>query len=145
MPTAQQIAQSGSEDSLQAAYFSELSKLSKLPGNELLHWVHAIPNGGARERSVASVLKVTGVKSGVWDVCLPWASDPYIGCYIEFKRADRLKEKSGGLSETQEAFGEAMLSNGYLLYVVYSWEDALEKTMRYFSRRTPKLGAIIHN
>jgi hypothetical protein len=143
MPTASQIARSGTEDSLQAAYFSELSKYSKQTGYELLHWVHSIPNGGTRAQSVASMLKATGVKSGVWDVHLPWAADPYVGCYIEFKKANRINEKHGGLSDTQVEFGKAALQGGYLLYVCYDWEDALTKTFEYFERRTPKKGTII--
>src|SRR5699024_10256580 len=52
-----------------------------------LRWLHAVPNGGARNIVVARKLKAEGVQRGVPDLCLPVPRGPYHGLYIELKRA----------------------------------------------------------
>src|SRR5699024_826416 len=51
-----------------------------------LRWLHAVPNGGARNIVVARKLKAEGVQRGVPDLCLPVPRGPYHGLYIELKR-----------------------------------------------------------
>lgn len=51
--------------------------------------LHAIPNGGKRDKAVAGKLKAEGVTPGVPDLCLPFSVQRgfgrYFGLYIEVK------------------------------------------------------------
>ena len=48
-----------------------------------LQWLHAIPNGGSRNKFEAGRMKGEGVKPGVYDLCLPCARKGYHGFYLE--------------------------------------------------------------
>lgn len=83
-----------------------------------LKWLHHIPNGGLRNRTVAAKLKAEGVKAGVVDYFLPWphemAADHrhhhchhYCGLYVELKAG---KNKP---TETQLEFMADMKEAGY--------------------------------
>lgn len=100
---------------------------------EQLRWLHAIPNGGDRDRRTAGQMVAEGVKSGVWDVFLPTPRGRYMGLYIEMKRPGREKEVNGGLSATQLAFGEMAHNNGYRCIVCYHWRQAAEKLNEYLT------------
>ena len=54
-------------------YYKELGR-----GDPRLEWIHAIPNGGLRNKATASNLKAEGVKSGVLDVFLPHNCSIYL-------------------------------------------------------------------
>lgn len=136
MITPEQIATSGSEDAEQAAFFQWCAlNIKQYPQ---LKWCHAIPNGGSRHIKEAMKLVATGVKSGVWDVFLPYPYkypysmvSCYHGLYIEMKRNSRQKEKNGGLSDEQLAFGEYARSVGYKCVVCYGWQEAVKAIMEY--------------
>lgn len=132
--TPDQISKSGTEDSIQAAYFASIRKLPQAK------WIHAIPNGGDRNIAVASMLKATGVRSGVWDVCIPFPSHDgrYCMAYIEFKRPKYRNALHGGLSPNQLEFGECMHARGSIrLKVCYDWRSALDFTCEYLGLNNP--------
>ena len=126
-----------SEHSHQVALFAALAEVEyKARQNgcealaEALHWIHAVPNGGARgsdekggdrlARIRGGQLKAEGVKSGVSDVDIPAARHGYHGFKIEMKAPGKLK----GESTEQKAYDAYLASEGYLYAVFDSWEDA---------------------
>ena len=73
-----------SESAEQSALFAWASQVSfSYPALRLLY---AIPNGGARNKITAAILKREGVRAGVPDICLPVPSGAYHALYIELKR-----------------------------------------------------------
>ena len=131
------LAKSGDEDGIQAAYMLAVKRAvdsGSLPPHA--RWIFAIPNGGQRDRVSANIMRVTGTKSGVWDVCIPFPSWDGKHClaFIEFKRLKHQSTKNGGLSDNQLEFGTTMhnQTNARLL-VAYSWSAALEFTKIYLT------------
>lgn len=129
------LARSGSEDGHQAALFCwAADNVGKYPQ---LRWLHAIPNGGERNKIEAGKLVATGSRSGIWDVFLPYAIDrliqeeSYHGLYIEMKKPNRRNHKNGGLSEEQLEFGKYAESAGYHCAVCYTWEEARDMIVNY--------------
>lgn len=92
---------------------------------EQLRWLHAIPNGGRRNKREAARLKAQGVRSGVWDVFLPVVWPPYSGLYIE------MKIKPNKLSALQTEFREHAEVNGYKCVVAFSWIEARDAIIEY--------------
>ena len=72
-----------SEHELQRSFFMWLSNYVLDCPNLTL--IHAIPNGGSRDKITASNLKAEGVKAGIPDVFIPIPNGKYHGMYIEFK------------------------------------------------------------
>lgn len=98
-----------------------------------LRWLHAIPNGGDRNRVVAANLKAEGVRSGVSDLFLPSARRGYHGFYIEMKNA------KGTESQAQIAFATHVASEGYLYLCAHSWHEAFRALMWYLDFQHHKL------
>ncbi len=136
--TPEQLAKSGTEQALQTAYFAALADLR--PQHPCLEWAHAIPNGGERNIAVASRMKASGARSGVWDVCLPFPRGGHPFAYIEFKVPAVRGHKNGGCSDEQVKFGNAMAAHGAFLRVVYGWEEALKATLDYLAMPAPGQG-----
>ncbi len=90
-----------------------------------LEWLHAIPNGGRRDKAEAAHLKRQGVKSGVPDLCLPVPRGKHHGLYIEMKVG---KNKPTG---NQLAWLLGLSRNGYAVKVCYSAREAREAIVRY--------------
>jgi hypothetical protein len=128
----EELAKNDSEEAHQTAFFAALVPL-RTQHPELL-WMHAIPNGGARDSITAGVLKKTGVRAGVWDCFLPVPSPLWHGLYIEFKRPARRKEKRQGLSDAQYAFGLFVHSRGYKTAVCFTWKEAIEAVKEYLEK-----------
>jgi hypothetical protein len=113
------LAKAGTEHAHQCALFCwAANNREKWPE---LEWMFAIPNGGERNKVVASRLKAEGVKSGVSDIMLPVARRGYLGFFIEMKEPKRGRE-----SEKQAEFGQFVKNNGYLYIVGYGWESAAQ-------------------
>jgi hypothetical protein len=127
-----ELAKNGTEEGHQTAFFCALVPL--IHQYPALRWMHAIPNGGARDSITAGVLKKTGVKAGVWDCFLPYPVAKDHGLWLEFKRPSRRKEPHGGLSPFQLEFGLFVHSQGYKTAVVYTWEEALAETLQYLAK-----------
>lgn len=90
-----------------------------------LRWMHAIPNGGHRHKSVAAKMKAEGVKAGVLDVCLPVARGCWHGLYIEMKYG-----KNKPTKEQKECI-DFLCAQGYYVDVCYSAERAIEVVVEY--------------
>ena len=111
------------ESDEQIALF-ELAKtmISRFPELRLLH---AIPNGGLRNKITASRMRREGVKPGVPDIFLPVARGKYHGMYIE------LKTISGRLSNLQIAWIGALTDQGYDATVCYGADQAIDQIIKY--------------
>lgn len=92
-----------------------------------LAWLHAIPNGGRRDKVEAAHLKRQGVKSGVPDLCLPVPRGNYHGLYIEMK-VGRNKP-----TENQQTWLYALNRNGYAVSVCYGAKEAQGAIERYLN------------
>lgn len=100
---------------------------------ELVRWfrqtwpgvlIHAIPNGGVRNKATASRLKAEGVVSGIPDLFIPaWR------LWIEMKRV-----KGGRLSPEQSAIIKQLESVGYWVIVGKGAEDAKRQISAFFDR-----------
>jgi hypothetical protein len=79
----------------------------------------AIPNGGARSRSVGAKLKVEGVSPGVPDLYIPeWRM------WVEMKTAD-----GGKVSTVQRSWLDYLVSIGDCVIVAHGCEDARRKIL----------------
>ena len=92
-----------------------------------LQWLHAVPNGGARNAVTGARMKAEGVRKGVWDICWPFPCGGYKGLYIE------LKHGRNKLTPEQEAFGEFVRKQGYKTAVAYTAEKAIEILEEYIN------------
>jgi hypothetical protein len=75
----------------------------------------AIPNGGWRTKAEAGILKATGVKAGVPDLCILYNGMAH---FVE------LKSKKGTLSDPQLTTGAAIICSGSAFAVWRTLEDA---------------------
>lgn len=123
------LASSNTEHAHQRAFFASLPPYWHI--YPCLKWMHAIPNGGARDSITAGKLAAEGVRAGVWDAFLPYPCGKWHGLYLEFKKPSRRREKNGGLSDTQRAFGMYVHSAGYKTGLVYTWEEAQAAVFAY--------------
>jgi len=121
--TAHKGIKLGPEDTIQAAFFSwvDLHK-ARFPQ---LGLIYAVPNAGKRDRRVGQLLKLTGLRAGVPDVCLPMRNAEYQGLYIEFK------SEKGRLTDSQKEWIERLESFGHKVAVLRSWTDAANLVIDY--------------
>jgi len=77
------------------------------PSVPALKLLHAIPNGGHRNKATAGKLKAEGVKSGVPDLCLPVPMGDWHGLYVE------MKAHKGRVSDEQRQWLMALRAHGY--------------------------------
>ena len=87
----------------------------------------AIPNGGARGKVTAAILKGEGVLAGVSDVLLPVPAHGAAGLWIEFKAPG----KTSATTKEQRAWLEDMRSLGYHCCIADDAELAVKHTVRY--------------
>lgn len=134
--TPEQLAASGSEHGSQAALFAwAADNVGKYPQ---LKYMFAIPNGGLRDVRVAANLKAEGVKAGVPDIMLPWASwiwsftsdgvynvTGWHGLFIEMKVGKNKPTKE------QEEYIDYLKSAGYYCVVCYAWNVARDAIIAY--------------
>lgn len=90
-----------------------------------LRLLHAIPNGGKRDKGTAGKLKAAGVKAGVPDVFLPISRDGQHGFYLE------LKVFGGRASARQLEWGKLLTEQGYGWVLCYDWQIAAYSIIRY--------------
>jgi hypothetical protein len=107
------------EHHIQSAYFHAISYHPEWK------WIHATPNGGKRNYVVAAKLKGEGVKSGVWDVHIPYPRHGAPGAYIEFKAP------KGKLTENQTQFRDDLAKEGYRFFVCTDAAEAYRITKIY--------------
>ena len=100
-----------------------------------LKWMHAIPNGGNRNRNEAARMIGQGTKKGVFDVFLPLpvyrpgVNGFHAGLYIEMKR--RKDQGSSRISPEQVEFAADMTDVGYKCVVCYGFEEARQAIKDY--------------
>ncbi|CAB4194313.1 VRR-NUC domain containing protein [uncultured Caudovirales phage] len=122
----EKYAEAGTEHAHQVALL--MWSASMFGDSPELRWMFAIPNGGDRNPIVAARLKAEGVKSGVSDLCLPFARRGYHGFYIE------LKKPGGKASDNQLLFGKFLASEGYLFSLCDHWEIARDQILWYIAK-----------
>jgi hypothetical protein len=88
-------------------------------------WIHAIPNGGDRDKITAGVMVATGTRSGVWDICMPFPVAPFPFGYIEMKRPIHRNRKNQNLSDSQVNFGKHLISVGAFYAVCFTADEAI--------------------
>lgn len=142
--TPEQIAKAGTEHAHQAALFCWANQSKNVYPELML--MFAIPNGGERNKIVASRLKVEGVKSGALDVFLPVARmrpdnecnylhNVYHGLFIEMK-----KPNVGRLSVEQHLFAQQMQGQGYPCAACWNWHTAMHVIVNYLECRPLTFG-----
>lgn len=94
----------------------------KWPGLALLH---AIPNGGSRNKREAVRLKAEGVLPGVPDLFLPVARGTQHGLYIEMKHG------RNQLTSAQKAVSALLRRQGYAVIVCYEADEAISAISNY--------------
>ena len=99
-----------------------------------LRLLHAIPNGGKRDKATAARLKAEGVKPGVPDLFLPVPSGAHHGCYIE------LKAGRNTISDYQEEWIDALRAQGYFVDVCWGWQSAARVIAEYLGVKPESVG-----
>ena len=99
---------------------------AKYPELALLYHV---PNEGKRDARTGKILKQTGMKVGVPDLCLPVARGPYHGLYIE------LKTYVGKPSHEQQWWIKRLNEQDYYAVIAYGWDKAVEILQAYLEGR----------
>lgn len=99
-----------------------------------LRWLHAIPNGGGRDKREAARLKRQGVKPGVADIFLPIARGGYHGLYIEMKRTP--KQGRSSVSPDQAEFLNYATAEGYAAVICYGADEAIQTIKNYLAGLT---------
>ena len=94
-----------------------------------LRLMHAIPNGGKRDKVTAARLKAEGVKPGVPDICLPVPRGDKHGLYIEMKRRE-----GGSVSADQLKWLDNLMRQGYECHVCRGCEEARKVILDYLKR-----------
>lgn len=94
-----------------------------------LRLLYAVPNGGHRNKIVASKLKAEGVKAGVPDYFLPVSSPGYLGLAIE------LKTLTGYPSREQKQWISDLRAAGWKAEVCRGWEQAWQVVREYVEAR----------
>lgn len=98
-------------------------------------WLHAIPNGGLRDKITAGKLKAEGVKRGIPDVFLPVplrsATAFHCGLYVEMKRPKSAGKAKGSTSEVQDEAIGYLRHIGYAVSVCFDWIAAAKELQSY--------------
>lgn len=95
-----------------------------------LELMHAIPNGGKRDRVTAAKLKGEGVKPGIPDIFLPVPRGGFHGLYIELKRT-----KGGRPSEAQKDMIPRLREQGYRVEICKGFNAAADVIEEYLGSR----------
>ncbi|KAF1711078.1 nuclease [Pseudoxanthomonas kalamensis DSM 18571] len=94
-----------------------------------LRWLHAVPNGGLRNKRVAAQLKAEGVRPGVPDYLLPVPRGPFVGLALELKRLH-----GGRVSREQHEWLAHLTSAGWATAVCHGWEAAWASVVDYMGQ-----------
>lgn len=113
------------ESKVQQAYFEWAKR------HPIAKRAFAIPNGGARNKVTAAILKAEGVTAGVVDVFLPYPAFHSHGLWIEFKAG------KGSLTPEQREFLADKLALSYCCCVAYDAALAVTATIEYLHGRLP--------
>lgn len=107
-----------------------------VPGSKVGEYLYAIPNGLRVRPAQAGKAKAEGLKSGVWDLCLPVGRLGYLGLYVESKSDE------GYLSPEQRKFRERADLAGYATVVFYGdWVRAADAILAYLDGKESDFNA----
>ena len=109
------------ESQLQQACF----KWFRLQYPDLAMLMFAVPNGGARRRIEACIMKAEGVTAGVADVLFLYPNANYHGLCIEFKT------KTGRQQQSQKTFQQAVERKGYKYVIIRDIDDFIRLIKSY--------------
>lgn len=109
----------------QAKLFEYIDK--NILKDERYRLIFAIPNGGSRNIREALSLKLQGLRAGIPDIFVSYASKNYNGLYIE------MKKKGGRVSPHQKSYLELFTKYKYLCVVCYSTDEAINTINDYFN------------
>lgn len=82
--------------------------------------VYAVPNGGKRAPITARKMVAEGLKRGVPDLVWPVRRGRFSGLYVEMKKA------GGKVGPEQKAWRDALMMQGYAVYVAIGASAAVE-------------------
>lgn len=143
--TPEQIAKAGTEHAHQAAVFCWARPQSLKPGWEALTLLHAVPNGGDRDKAVAGRMKAEGVRAGIHDIMLPVTGalgQSYLT--IEMKKPGQEKVVNGGMSEKQlEVLGAMRLHSAGMHFLCFSWLEAVAAICFYLGKSQQVAGPFV--
>lgn len=88
----------------------------------------AVPNGGARNKIEAGIMKGEGVTAGVADILLLYPSPPFHALCIEFK------SPKGRQQASQKEWQRLVEEHGYKYAICRSFDDFRETIRGYFPR-----------
>ena len=97
----------------------------RLQYRQIARLFFAVPNGGARSKIEAGIMKGEGVTAGVADTLLLYPSGPYHFLCVEFKAPGRYQEK------TQKAWQALVEANGGKYIVCRSLEQFQDEIRLY--------------
>lgn len=117
------------EDQEQEALFEWVA----LQDNPVIKLLYSIPNGGYRPPRTAAMLKRTGVKPGVPDMCLPVARGGWNALYIEMKR-----QKGGQVSAYQKIWINNLREQGNRVEVCRGCNEAIAVITEYLGGQCVK-------
>ena len=104
----------------------------------LLTLLHAIPNGGKRDKITAAKMMQEGQLSGIPDLSLPVACRGYHGMYLEMKAGKNTT------SQNQKTKLAQLAAGGYYTVICYSPTAALHHILWYLgSRLTTECQSIV--
>lgn len=106
----------------------------------ILSELYHVPNGGTRKKVEAARLKREGVKKGVPDINLDYASCGYHGLRIEMKRL-----KGGVISPEQKDKIKTLINNRYAAVVCRGWEEAWFVIKKYIDGDTEIIDECVKN
>lgn len=89
----------------------------------------AIPNGERRDKITASLLKASGVLSGMPDLLLPVMRNGCGALWIE------MKSPTGRLSKNQTKVIQVLRDSGYEVAICYSADSAWDALVKYMGLR----------
>lgn len=97
----------------------------RLGRRKLVDYLWHTPNGGARSKAEAGILKSMGVKRGIPDLQLAIAVTPFHGLFIEMKSLGET------LSSEQREVHELLREEGYRVDTCFTIDEAKHSIERY--------------
>lgn len=91
--------------------------------------LHATPNAGRRKGVERGHVLSEGLRKGYPDMSLDAARGGYHGLRCELKRKDAGQRS---ISEDQRAWIERLTAEGYLAFVAFGWEEAIDCILKYW-------------
>jgi hypothetical protein len=113
------------EDAIQGEIFSWIDNADNQLLIPELALIYSIPNAGKRSRIHGGLMKATGLKSGVPDLCCPLPRGGYNGLYVELKTFKAFRAKNHSLSENQQIWIERLRKFGFKVEVQWNVPETI--------------------